>query len=89
MTIIGNVSSEVFDLTLMICLIKNITTIPVGDILPFCGDKSEGADLTRLKYYRNKIMHTDNGILLDTTFKSWWDEISQVGKLIPIEHYTI
>ncbi|CAG2187779.1 ANK [Mytilus edulis] len=75
----GKPISETFDLTLMICLIKNLTIIPVGDILPLKGDKSDGAHLTRLKLYRNKIMHSDCGTLSDIDFNEWWDEISHVS----------
>lgn len=65
-------------MTLMICLIHNLTYISVEDILPFSGDKTVGADLARLKYYRNKITHSDDGKLSYTTFLFWRDEISQV-----------
>ncbi|VDI62991.1 Hypothetical predicted protein [Mytilus galloprovincialis] len=74
----GKPASDTFDLTLMICLIKNLTNIEVGDELPFSGNETDGADLTRIKYYRNKIMHSNDGIVSESTFKSWWDEISRV-----------
>ncbi|CAG2226143.1 unnamed protein product [Mytilus edulis] len=74
----GNTSSEDFDLTLMICLINNFTNISVSDKLPFDGDISSGADLSRLKYYRNKIMHSNCSTLTDRTFNKWWEEISEV-----------
>ncbi|CAC5389374.1 unnamed protein product [Mytilus coruscus] len=72
----GNVSSDNFDVTLMICLIKNFTNIQVDDVIPNNSDQSEGADFTRLKYYRNKVMHSV-GTMIDATFNEWWDEISQ------------
>ncbi|CAC5389372.1 unnamed protein product [Mytilus coruscus] len=52
----GTPSSETFDLTLMICLIRNLTKIQIEDELPFMGNDVVGADLTTIKYYRNKIM---------------------------------
>ncbi|CAG2207990.1 unnamed protein product [Mytilus edulis] len=58
----GTPSSKTFDLTLMICLIRNLTNIEIGDAIPFSGNKTDGADLTRIKYYRNKIMHSIDGI---------------------------
>ncbi|CAG2243413.1 unnamed protein product [Mytilus edulis] len=73
----GKPASDTFDLTLMICLIKNLTNIEVGDELPFSRNETDGADLTRIKYYRNKIMHSNDGIVSESTFKSWWDEISR------------
>ncbi|CAG2206988.1 unnamed protein product [Mytilus edulis] len=65
------------DLTLMISLIRHLTPIPVGDILPLTTDISEGADLSRLKYYRNKISHSDTGTLSETDFHQWWTDISE------------
>ncbi|XP_052080425.1 uncharacterized protein LOC127718446 [Mytilus californianus] len=74
---IGTTSSSNFDLTLMISLIRHLTSIPVGDILPFTTDTSEGADLSRLKYYRNKISHSDTGTLSEIDFLQWWTDISE------------
>lgn len=62
----------------MISLIRHLTPIPVGDILPLTTDISEGADLSRLKYYRNKISHSGTGILSETDFHQWWTDISEV-----------
>ncbi|CAG2206979.1 ANK [Mytilus edulis] len=74
---LGTTSSSTFDLTLMISLIRHLTPIPVGDILPLTTDISEGADLSRLKYYRNKISHSDTGTLSETDFHQWWTDISE------------
>ncbi|CAG2243095.1 ANK [Mytilus edulis] len=57
--------------------LRNLAEIQIGDKLPFPQDKSADADLTRLKYYRNKVMHSDDGTILDNSFNNWWDEISQ------------
>ncbi|VDI39011.1 Hypothetical predicted protein [Mytilus galloprovincialis] len=73
----GTPSSETFDLTLMICLIRNLTKIQIEDELPFMGNDVVGAALTTIKYYRNKIMHSSDGILKDVLFNKWWDETSQ------------
>ncbi|VDI02299.1 Hypothetical predicted protein [Mytilus galloprovincialis] len=73
----GTTSSSTFDLTLMISLIRHLTPIPVGDILPLTTDISEGADLSRLKYYRNQISHSDTGTLSETDFHQWWTDISE------------
>ncbi|CAC5389376.1 unnamed protein product [Mytilus coruscus] len=75
--LIGTPSSETFDLTLMICLIKNLTKIQIEDELPFRGNDNVGAHLTTIKYYRNKIIHSSNRILIDLTFNKWWDETSK------------
>lgn len=63
----------------MICLIRNLTPISVGDILPHPTNVSEGADLSRLKFYRNKIAHFEDGKLTDTELNNFWTEISWVN----------
>ncbi|CAG2230345.1 unnamed protein product [Mytilus edulis] len=61
----------------MICLIRNLTEISVGDVLPVASDTSEGADLYRLKHYRNMIVHHWDGTLSDKKFEECWTDISQ------------
>ncbi|VDI80342.1 Hypothetical predicted protein [Mytilus galloprovincialis] len=61
----------------MICLIRNLTKIQIQDELPFIGNDVVGAALTTIKYYRNKIMHSSDGILKDALFNKWWDETSK------------
>ncbi|CAG2187461.1 unnamed protein product [Mytilus edulis] len=75
----GNACSTTFDLSLMICLLRNITSIPITDELPFYSNKSEGADLSRLKYYRNMISHWPNigPKLTNEKFETYWTDISQ------------
>ncbi|CAG2234201.1 unnamed protein product [Mytilus edulis] len=73
----GTALSKTFDLTLLICLIRHLTPIPVSDSLPIPTDISEGADLSRLKYYRNKITHCDDGVLSDNQLNDYWTDISQ------------
>ncbi|XP_076087737.1 uncharacterized protein LOC143058158 [Mytilus galloprovincialis] len=73
----GTVTSTKFDLTLMICLIRHLTPIQVGDILPLKSDVSEGADLSRLKYYRNMFAHRDAWKLTSKDFETYWFDICQ------------
>ncbi|CAG2237667.1 unnamed protein product [Mytilus edulis] len=73
----GTVSSTTFDLTLMICLIRHLTPIQIGDIVPHSTDVSAGADLSRLKYYRNKFAHHDGCRLTERDFEIYWSEIFQ------------
>ncbi|CAC5422317.1 unnamed protein product [Mytilus coruscus] len=73
----GTVTSEKFDLTLMICLIRHLTPIQIGDILPLQSDVSNGADLSRLKYYRNKFAHHDAWTLTNKDFETYWNDICQ------------
>lgn len=80
--ITGPVSSTTFDLTLMICLIRHLTPIQIGDIVPHSTDVSAGADLSRLKYYRNKFAHHDGCKLTERDFEIYWSEIFQVTKCV-------
>ena len=73
-----NPSSITFDLTLMIVLIRKLTPIRISDVVPHSSDVTEGADLSRLKYYRNQVAHNDSGTLTDTQFQKWWNDITQV-----------
>lgn len=55
----------------MITLLRHLTPMipPVGgyDLLPQTAEVTLGADLSRIKYYRNYLAHLDNG-KIDTTF---------------------
>ncbi|CAC5401627.1 unnamed protein product [Mytilus coruscus] len=73
----GTVTPKKFDLTLMICLIRHLTPIQIGYILPLKSDVSDGADLSRLKYYRNMIAHYDAWTLTSKDFETYWNDICQ------------
>ncbi|XP_052075892.1 uncharacterized protein LOC127713981 [Mytilus californianus] len=77
----GITSSENYDITLMICLLRNMTTIvpPLHgyDKLPPVTEVSDGADLARIKYYRNVLAHTDNGQLSNEHFNTMWICVSE------------
>ncbi|CAC5381977.1 ANK [Mytilus coruscus] len=73
----GIASSNGFDLTLMICLIRNLTEISVGDLLPLPSVANDGADLSRMKHYRNMVAHCKDGTLSNLEFQKMWTEISQ------------
>lgn len=49
--------------------------------LPAASDKSEGADLVRIKLYRNQIVHQNNPSTSNRDFKRLWDELSNVRHL--------
>ncbi|XP_063398897.1 uncharacterized protein LOC134683518 [Mytilus trossulus] len=70
------VCSSDFDLTLMILLIGNLTPIQIADRLPVPIDISTGADISRIKYYRNELAHC-NGKISDIEFEQKWMEIYQ------------
>ncbi|XP_052090920.1 serine/threonine-protein phosphatase 6 regulatory ankyrin repeat subunit C-like isoform X2 [Mytilus californianus] len=71
----GEVSSKHFDSTLMICLIRNLTPIQISDILPISTNISVGADLSRIKFYRNKIAHSEDGFISSIDFQDYWNDI--------------
>ncbi|CAG2255528.1 unnamed protein product [Mytilus edulis] len=82
----GIPDSKTFDVTLMICLIRNLTSInpPVNgfDSLPLLGETTPGSDLARIKYYRNKLAHHDNNTIDTAYFYTAWTDISNaVGRL--------
>ena len=73
----GKPSSKDFDVTLMICLLRNLKSIYIKDnILPSATDTSLGANLSRIKFYRNIIVHCDS--IADTDFESYWKNVTQV-----------
>ena len=69
----------------MICLIRNLTTIsppPNGyDQRPQNTETSPGADLARIKYYRNYLAHHDSDEIDSTYFNTAWTDISDVCNL--------
>ncbi|XP_052084041.1 uncharacterized protein LOC127721329 [Mytilus californianus] len=73
------VSSANLDVTLMICLLRNLPPkvpqpTPNGfDALPQSSDLSYGAHIARIKYYKNFIVsHSKDGKLSDTDFNTIW-----------------
>ncbi|XP_052064357.1 uncharacterized protein LOC127704365 [Mytilus californianus] len=72
--------SKTFDITLMITLLRNLTPMipPAGgyDQLPATTETTPGADLARIKYYRNFLAHLDDGKIDITFFNTAWDDIS-------------
>ncbi|XP_063400318.1 uncharacterized protein LOC134684930 [Mytilus trossulus] len=69
-----------FDITLMITLLRNLTSMipPNGgyDQLPTITDTTPGADLSRIKYYRNFLAHLDDGRIDTTFFNTAWTDIT-------------
>ncbi|XP_071177408.1 uncharacterized protein [Mytilus edulis] len=83
----SNVRSDDFDTTLIVCLLRNMaprerTPITGWDNLPHPGDTSTGADLARVKWYRNILAHHDDGKLTPTEFSMGWGELEcAIGRL--------
>ena len=75
----GEPSSKDFDITLMICLLRNLIPIDIMDRLPSATDTTVRADLSRIKYYRNIIVHEcDDALVNDTDFESYWKDVTPV-----------
>jgi hypothetical protein len=75
----GEPSSKDFDMTLMICLLRNLMHIHIMDnTLPPATDTSLAADLSRIKYYRSVIVHCGSALVDDTDFESYWNNIAPV-----------
>ncbi|XP_062605992.1 uncharacterized protein LOC134267803 [Saccostrea cucullata] len=83
----NNPMSKDFDVTLLICLIRNMspcTPAPAGgfDVLPNPSDVSTGADLVRIKFYRNKVAHSSDAKMNINEFNlSWTDVEEAIGRL--------
>ncbi|CAC5402642.1 unnamed protein product [Mytilus coruscus] len=76
----GVPDSKTFDVTLMICLIRNLTSInpPINgfDSLPQTRETTPGPDLARIKHYRNELAHHDSNTIDTTYFNTAWRDIS-------------
>jgi hypothetical protein len=76
-------NSDQYDVTLLICLLRNIAEPPIikpvtgFDKLPQSHDTSEGADLARMKYYRNDIAHSADAGTSNDDFNNAWDNLSR------------
>jgi hypothetical protein len=46
--------------------------------LPSATDTSLKADLFRIKFYRNMIVHCDSALVDDTDFESYWNDVTPV-----------
>ncbi|XP_073259248.1 uncharacterized protein [Porites lutea] len=78
----SSVSSNDFDVTLLMLLLRNIcglTPPATGwDSLPPATDTSAEANIARVKYYRNHVYgHASQASVDDPTFHSYWQDISK------------
>lgn len=87
----GVPSSKNFDITLMMCLLKNLKQVPPQslkmNLVPPSSDKSEGADLVRLRLHRNTIGHIESNTIDAHIFKTMWADITQVFCSLYIKKY--
>ena len=86
----GSATSSDFDITLLICLLRNMTpnvpTPPSGfDKLPInSSDVSIGDDMARIKYYRNAAVHNKTGKMTNQDFQHQWNILENV--IITLNH---
>ncbi|XP_052081616.1 uncharacterized protein LOC127719499 isoform X2 [Mytilus californianus] len=73
----GYSKSSDMDLTLMICLLRNLQKMKIEDILPAAALISEEADLSRIKYYRNWIAHNTTGYIDKEDFLAMWTNVCE------------
>ncbi|XP_052072554.1 uncharacterized protein LOC127710651 isoform X2 [Mytilus californianus] len=75
----GPTSSKVYDISLMVCLIRNLVSVspPINgfDTLPLITETSMGADLARIKYYRNEVAHADSDKIATIDFQAKWQDL--------------
>ncbi|CAC5370652.1 unnamed protein product [Mytilus coruscus] len=70
-------SSSTFDISLMLCLLRNFTDIDVHDKIPQPHDTRVAADLGRLHYYRNKCAHMNKGEISAEDFNLIWTDVTE------------
>ncbi|XP_028402140.1 uncharacterized protein LOC114525125 [Dendronephthya gigantea] len=72
--------SKTFDVTLLTVLFRNICGFPSTGwgLMPPNTDRSEQANITRIKFYRNEVIaHVTTTRVDDSTFQSLWKKIAQ------------
>ncbi|CAG2211097.1 unnamed protein product [Mytilus edulis] len=72
--------SKRFDVTLMIILLRHLTSMtpPAGgyDRLPKYTETTLGADLARIKFYRNRLAHLDDAKIDHESFIADWNDVT-------------
>ncbi|VDH95348.1 Hypothetical predicted protein, partial [Mytilus galloprovincialis] len=88
------VTSADLDLNLIVFLLRNLPPVLTEpktgfDKLPHPNDKRDGANIARLKYYKNLcVSHSKNGTLPDTDFVRIWSELEQAITGLDNSHAT-
>lgn len=91
LNVTGVPDSITFDVTLMICLIRHLTSVnpPINgfDCYPLPVETTPGPDLARIKWYRNYLAHHDNSKIDTANFNTAWSDISLVSEIINIDNF--
>ncbi|VDI65891.1 Hypothetical predicted protein [Mytilus galloprovincialis] len=78
------VSSDMFDISLMTCLLRNFTDIDIQDSLPLETIHTTAADISRIKFYRNYIVHSESGEVTENKFTVIWKCLEEaILRLLP------
>lgn len=67
-----------FDLSLMACLLRHFTDFDIQDSLPLETIHTDAADISRIKFYRNSIVHSDSGKVNVKKFWEIWNCVTEV-----------
>lgn len=86
------VSSKLFDSSLLLLLLRNIfdMTLPASgwNNLPTRSDTSAEADITRIRFFRDKVYsHVTQASVDDPTFRLYWNDIKETFLRIGGGHY--
>ena len=81
----SSVTSEDFDITLLMVLLRNMCGLAAPatgwDSLPSASDTSFEANIARVKYYRNTVCgHASQASVDDPIFNSLWQDISAADR---------
>ncbi|CAG2216442.1 unnamed protein product [Mytilus edulis] len=80
----SGVSSDMFDVSLMVCLLRNFTDLDIQDSLPIGTIYTDAADISRIKFYRNSIVHHDSGKIDGNEFSKVWNCVAEaIHRLLP------
>ncbi|VDH93266.1 Hypothetical predicted protein [Mytilus galloprovincialis] len=68
----------------MVCLLKHFTELDIQDRLPLETIHTTAADIARIKFYRNYIVHSDSGKVTENTFSEIWNcVVEAIIRLVP------
>ncbi|XP_063405881.1 ankyrin repeat domain-containing protein 17-like [Mytilus trossulus] len=71
------VLSDMFDVSLMACLLRHFTDLDIQESLPVKINHSVAADISRIKFYRNSIVHSDSGKVDEDKFLEIWNCVTE------------
>ncbi|CAG2205156.1 unnamed protein product [Mytilus edulis] len=82
-------TSQTFDTSLMICLLRNLAGIQITNELPLWSELTVGADLSRIMTHRKYISNSNDRTLQNDKFAAIWKEIEDAVIRLSNEKLTI